>query len=474
MKNLLLGFFLVAAMTTGWAQELPEETLPDELDTLETELILDDSVFNGQYLTSEWDYIPANLSPEEVADRLRGIEGEVPLHYNDRVQGFINFFLVRDREYTRLMLRRKDLYFPIFEKELAQHGMPDELKYLSIIESALNPRAISRARAVGLWQFMPATGRYMGLHQDWYLDDRMDPQKSTEAACRYLGMLYSIFHDWELALAAYNSGPGTVRRAMRRSGKNKFWEIYQYLPRETRSYVPQYVAMVYAMNYAEEHNIVEPYREQLPLWDTLRVTGFTNLETLAKLTDGCLDDFQKLNPSLHRNAIPGNGKTFVVRLPLAVKERLELNRVAILDSASKAGRTEIEALAKNAVGNTLGREPMTYRVRSGDVLGSIAMRYGVRVDDIRKWNNLRGNMIRTGQRLTLWVKPSQRTVASATTRKSIQASIAADAKTYTVQPGDTLWNISRKVPGLSIEKIKSLNNLKSNKLQPGQVLIIGS
>ncbi|MFO0109658.1 MAG: lytic transglycosylase domain-containing protein, partial [Alphaproteobacteria bacterium] len=191
MKNLLLGFFLVAAMTTGWAQELPEETLPDELDTLETELILDDSVFNGQYLTSEWDYIPANLSPEEVADRLRGIEGEVPLHYNDRVQGFINFFLVRDREYTRLMLRRKDLYFPIFEKELAQHGMPDELKYLSIIESALNPRAISRARAVGLWQFMPATGRYMGLHPDWYLDDRMDPQKSTEAACRYLGMLYS-------------------------------------------------------------------------------------------------------------------------------------------------------------------------------------------------------------------------------------------------------------------------------------------
>ena len=465
---------MTAAFANAWAQELPEETLPDELDTLETEVVLDDSVFNGQYLTSERDYIPANLSPEEVADRLRCIEGEIPLRYNDRVQGFMNFFLVRDREYTRLMLRRKDLYFPIFEKELAQHGLPDELKYLSIIESALNPRAISRARAVGLWQFMPATGRYMGLHQDWYLDDRMDPQKSTEAACRYLGMLYSIFHDWELALAAYNSGPGTVRRAMRRSGKKKFWEIYNYLPRETRSYVPQYVAMVYAMKYAEEHNIVEPYREQLPVWDTLHVSGFTNLETLAKLTNGCLEDFQKLNPALHRNAIPGNGKTFVVRLPVAVKERLEFDRVAILDSASKAGRNEIEALAKNAVGNTVGREPISYRVRSGDVLGSIAMRHGVRVEDIRKWNNLRGNMIRTGQRLTLWVRPSQRTAATQTTRKAVQAAISADAKTYTVQPGDTLWDISRKVPGLSIEKIKSLNNLKSNRLQPGQVLIIGS
>ena len=151
-----------------------------------------------------------------------------------------------------MVLRRKDLYFPLFEKYLAKYNLPDELKYLSIIESGLNPRATSRARAVGLWQFMSGTGRYFNLHSDWYMDDRMDPEKSTEAACRYLIQLHTIFKNWELALAAYNSGPGTVRKAIRRSGyKKTFWEIYNYLPRETRAYLPQYVAMIYAVNHAE-------------------------------------------------------------------------------------------------------------------------------------------------------------------------------------------------------------------------------
>ena len=198
-------------------------------------------------LPLDYEYIPAEETPELVADRLSCLQQTIPLPYNSNIHGFINFFTIRNREYTRLMLRRKDLYFPIFEKYLAKYNLPQELKYLSVIESGLNPRAISRASAVGLWQFMSFTGRYFNLYSDWYFDDRMDPEKSTEAACLYLKQLHSMFKNWELALAAYNSGPGTVNRAIRRSGyKRTFWEIYNYLPRETRSYVPQYVAIIYA------------------------------------------------------------------------------------------------------------------------------------------------------------------------------------------------------------------------------------
>jgi membrane-bound lytic murein transglycosylase D len=403
------------------------------------------------------------------------LQQTIPLTYNKTVHGFIDYFTVRNRDYTRSMQRKQDLFFPLFEQKLKEHNLPDELKYLSIIESALNPRAVSKARAVGLWQFMSGTGRYMGLHLDWYVDERMDPEKSTEAACRYLAQLYSIFNNWELALAAYNSGPGTVRKAIRRSGyKKTFWEIYPHLPRETRAYVPQFIAIIYAMNYADKHNMLELTREELPIFDTLLVKQFVHFETLALMTGTCLEDLQKLNPSVQRNALPDNGKTYVMKMPALAKQNLELNRVTILDSVSRVGKKELETLAKKySVGGTEGREMISYRVRSGDVLGAIAMRHRVRVSDLKRWNNLRSDNIRTGQRLAIWVLPTQTAVASAKTNATSQPTLLSpDTKTYTVQPGDTLWDISKKVPGLTVEKIKQLNNLKSNSLKPGQKLII--
>ncbi|HLZ17095.1 MAG TPA: lytic transglycosylase domain-containing protein [Cyclobacteriaceae bacterium] len=227
-------------------------------------LILKDTVRSELVsLPSDLDFIPADETPELVADRLNCLQKAIELNYNSKVHAFVDYFTVRDRDYTRMILRRRDLYFPLFEKKLKQYNLPDELKYLSIIESGLNPRAMSAARAVGLWQFMSSTGKYFGLHNDWFSDDRMDPERATDAACRYLSQLYSIFHNWHLALAAYNSGPGTVRWAIRRSGyKKTFWEIYPYLPRETRSYVPQFIAIIYAVNYANEHNINEDQREE--------------------------------------------------------------------------------------------------------------------------------------------------------------------------------------------------------------------
>lgn len=478
MRYFVLCLFFSVSTLLSFAQELEEEIKVDTLDLPAPtgDLIPVDSLpITLLTLPTDLEYIPADETPELLADRLSCIQQTIPLTYNNTVHGFINYFTIRNREYTRTMQRKKDLYFPLFEQTLADHHLPDELKYLSIIESALNPKAVSKARAVGLWQFMSGTGRYMGLNLDWYIDERMDPEKSTLAACRYLTQLHSIFGDWELALAAYNSGPGTVRRAIRKSGyKKSFWEIYPHLPRETRAYVPQFIAMIYALNYAEHHNLLETAREQLPPSDTLQVKQFVHFETLASLTGTCLEDLQKLNPSVQRNVLPDNGKVHLMNLPLHAKANLNLNRAAILDSVSRVGKKEMELLAKaQSGGSTEGREMIAYRVRSGDVLGSIAMRYRVGVSDLKKWNNLRSDQIRDGQRLAIWVMPSG-AVASAKTSSGTSSSdvLSPDTKTYIVQPGDTLWDISRRLPGLTVEKIKSLNNLKNNSLKPGQKLII--
>jgi membrane-bound lytic murein transglycosylase D len=320
---------------------------------------------------------------------------------------------------------------------------------------------------------MSATGKYYGLDNNWYVDDRMDPEKSTEAACRYLKDLYRMFGDWELALAAYNTGPGNVRKAIRRSGyKKNFWEIYPNLPRETRSYVPQFVAIIYTMNHLEQHNFFDEGEEMLVRSDTLHVKNFVNFETLASLTGTCLEDLQRLNPSIQRNAIPELGRTYVMRIPQTAKEHLNANRFAVLDSVSKVGKKELELLARTMQGTTYGRDRLVYKVKSGDVLGSIAMRHRVKVSDIKKWNNLKGDVIRSGQRLNIWVTGNT-TTASAPKQSNQSVTSLQGAKTYIVQPGDTLWDISKKFNGLTIEKIKALNKLNNSKIQPGQKLIVG-
>jgi membrane-bound lytic murein transglycosylase D len=486
MKKFFLFLMFIIFSTQLFSQQLPEPMLSLASDTLivdslevaeaEEEMMYkgDTADFVFYAVPAALEYIPGDDEPAVYADRLSCLGKNIGLVYNDKVHAFINYFTVKDREYTRMMMRRKNLYFPIFEKYLKQYNLPDELKYLSIIESGLNPRATSRVRAVGLWQFMSATGRYYGLHNDWYVDDRMDPEKATDAACRYLKDLYRMFKNWELALAAYNTGPGNVKRAIRRSGyKKSFWEIYPHLPRETRSYVPQFVAIIYTMNHLDEHNFIYEGEEMLVKHDTINVKKFLHFETLAELTNSCLEDFQKLNPSIQRNAVPETGKTYVIRIPEDAKFNLELNRVAILDSASKVGKKELEALAKQMAGNTYGRDRYVYKVKSGDVLGSIAIRYGVKLTELKKWNNLRSNVIRTGQRLTIWAKPSVARNTALASSKGSQPTKLTGSKTYKVQPGDTLWDISQKFQGLTIEKIKNLNKLSGNKIHAGQTLIVG-
>jgi membrane-bound lytic murein transglycosylase D len=352
--------------------------------------------------------------------------------------------------------------------------MPDELKYLSIVESGLNPRAVSRAGAAGLWQFMPSTGKMYHLHQDQFIDERLDPYKSTEAACQYLQELYNMFGDWQLALASYNCGPGNVRSAIRKSGyKNSFWEVYNHLPKETRSYVPQFVAVVYSMNHLKDHNIYADSLEYPIPHDTLMVKQYMNLDVLCQQLDMSKDNFLKLNPALKRNVLPEH-VSYVIRIPSEKTPAFALNRAAILDSCKRPA-IEIPNISLSVPISSTGslQGKTIHVVKQGEVLGGIANRNNVSISNLRKWNNIRGNNIRSGQRLVIYKNGGARNFSSNDNIASNnRKSRSSKQKIYYVQAGDTLWTISRKNNGVSVEKIKKLNKLKGNEIKPGMKLVL--
>lgn len=454
----------------GGSEEAGEMVLSD---TLNTDAIVEIS-------RTYFDYVP-DVSYDEMAERVAGLNAQIKVPFNGRVKGFIDYFTIRNREYTRTMLKRREVYFPLFEKYLAKYGLPNDLKYLSIVESGLNPKAISRAGAAGLWQFMPATGRIFRLNQNWYVDERLDPEKATEAACKYLKQLHGMFGDWQLALAAYNAGPGNVNKAIRRSGGRKdFWEVYEHLPKETRSYVPQFAAVMYVMQFAEEHNLLPEEHEYLYALqiDTVHLNSFMSLEALEVQLNLCPGELEHLNPELVRKAIPENAGTYPLRVPLQVRDHFLTNRMAIIDSTAKKSSALLAYNTKTEVGSTYNRERVSYRVQPGDHLSKIADKHNVRVEDIKQWNRLNSNSLRVGQQLALYVSPTQKTsinnqLASANTNTSASKAVqVSNNKVYYVQPGDTLWEISRKHNGLSVAEIRKLNNLSSNEIKVGQKLIL--
>jgi membrane-bound lytic murein transglycosylase D len=413
--------------------------------------------------------------PELLADRLQCIESTIPMTYNKAVGGFIHFFTVRKRNYSQTMLERKNYYFPIFEEYLAKYGLPDELKYLSIVESGLNPRAVSRSGAVGLWQFMPGTGYDFRLQQNSYIDERMDPHKATDAACRYLRYLYSLFGDWHLALAAYNCGPGNVRKAQLRSGKYKFWDIYSHLPAETRSYVPQFVAATYTMNYAKEHNLfadADSTLNHIP-HDTVWVEHFVHLDSLADYLDVPDQHLKQLNPSFRKYATPHNER-HCLKLPthkisdfISMKETLEAK-------AQLHWPTFKQKMFPSFSYDNSARK-LFYTVGKKDNVAKIASRFGVKVSDIRLWNVLRGGKVRTGQMLVIWKKSNKhKSLFVKNVRfKNGKKRVYYSRRFYKVQPGDTLFNISQKHDGVSVSDIIRLNQLKGGAIKPGQKLIVG-
>ena len=418
-----------------------------------------------------YDYAP-DFSYEELERRYNKLDIEIDIAFNERVRAFINYFTVRDRDYTREMIKRSELYLPLFEKYLRKYELPVELKYLPIIEAGLNPKAVSGPRAVGLWQFMSPTAKEQGLKIDWYIDERMDPEKSTEAACKYIKWLYGVFKDWKMTLAAYNSGIGNVKRAMRRSGyKKDFWDVYRFLPRETRSYVPQFAAIMYAMEYADEHNIFVDQKDYPLEYEVVQTSQFIYLKAFAQASGISLEELTKLNPAIKKGAIPAGRRNFELRIPKK-SSKLYHDRADQILAKAEAGKSEFEKMAKNMPGSTFGKEKVLYRVRSGDVLGVIAQRHNVRLRDLRSWNNIRGSMIRVGQRLTIWTGPDFYD-GSQSRRQIVKNQPIPDSKTHVVQPGDTLWDISQMYQNLTIQRIKQLNQLKSDRLRPGMTLKIG-
>ncbi|GAB3896560.1 lytic transglycosylase domain-containing protein [Spirosoma agri] len=401
-----------------------------------------------------------------LRERLTKLQKDIPLNYHKSVQAYVDYFTFRKASTTKLMLERMPLFFPLYERMLSDYGLPDELKYLSIVESALNPRAISRAGAGGLWQIMPGTGRDLKLYQDDYVDERMDPVKATEAACKYLRDLYTIFGDWELAMAAYNCGPGAVKRAMRRSGGDSFYTIFDALPKETRGYVPQFVAFMYLMNYANDHGIVaENYEYPIP-HDTIQVTGYFNLETFARHSTMPLADLQKMNPAVTTSILPEATKRYPLRIPRQQYAYFSSRRQAIMDSASQIPPAMAHMLLANAED-----------VRYGD-------------DSIGNWSRLGANPL---ARLTLDETPS---VDAASLEKAVekpaklaaQLAIAESAdepeedmetvvlrkpkkQSYVVKKGDNLGEIADR---FHVEQydLKRWNHLRSTRIQKGQKLII--
>jgi membrane-bound lytic murein transglycosylase D len=541
MKN-LQTIVLVFSMTiaTAFAQNTPAQIVIAQPDTTQAEnsdtiLFTNfntnlDNLVNLFYVnqSSYWKYANRPLgiasashvpefSPDVYKTRIAKIPTVIPLSYNDQVRAYINVYAFKRREQVEIMMGLAEFYFPMFEEVFEKYNVPQELKYLAIIESALNPRATSPVGAAGLWQFMPATGKIYNLEISSLIDDRRDPMKSTVAAAQYLGTLYKMFDDWLLAIAAYNCGPGNVRKAITRAGgKNNFWDIYNHLPRETRSYVPAYIAAYYVFEHHAEHNLWA--REiQFPLCvDTIHVSQRIHLKQISEVLNMPLQLLQDINPHCRTDVFPQSEKAHALYLPIdyvtpflqfqdsifAYNDSVYFNDNHLAYSPANGS----EAAKTVSAG---GKTTVYYYVKKGDNLGLIAKWFNCSISDLKSWNGLKSTNLSIGKKLAVKV-PSEyqnyyskitsmsltqkqrltrptvqqkntTAVAQATTTKPTQnnqTSIqqAANGQNFlyhTVASGESLYSIAKKYDNVTIDSLRSLNNMgTSSKLSVGMKLKI--
>ena len=348
----------------------------------------------------------ASLPDSVYKARLQALPCVIELPYNERVRAFILRYVKRSPKQVARMMRMSEYYFPLFEEVLARYNLPYELKYLPIIESALNPMARSYVGAAGLWQFMPGTGKLFGLEINSLVDERMDPVKSTEAACRFLSSMYAVYHDWNLVIAAYNCGGGNVNKAIKRAGgKRDFWSIYPYLPRETRNYVPIFIAANYAMNYGQEHGICKAPLEKTMLTDTIATTRRLHLQQVSENLDIPMDELRRLNPQYSRDILPG-GSIYTLCLP-SEKVGLYIEQedsilVYKADSLINNRRAEIDLAKVTGIHGGYRVNGVTYyTIKRGDTLGGIAKKFHCTVKQLKKWNGLKNDNIREGKKLKI-------------------------------------------------------------------------
>lgn len=446
-----------ALMDSIWQKELFTSSLYEEFQ---------DDLLNEDYLED----VKKELPTDTLKMRLEKLNARTPfnIEYNPMLENVINSYLKRNKKSMEDLMALSGYYFPMFEQQLDRYNIPLEIKYLAIVESTLNPRARSRVGATGLWQFMFATGKMHGLDVTSYVDERMDPIKATEAAAKYLSTLYRVFEDWDLVLASYNSGPGNVSKAIRRSGGSKdYWDLRPYLPRETAGYVPAFLATLYIFEYAEEHGFQPPkplttYFET----DTIQTRRKLSFDQISEVTGVEKELLQFLNPSYKLDVIPYVPEEgYTLRLPRSRTGIFVNNEETIYEYAQQ------QLAAKQEEGTPEAGSKITYRVRRGDYLGRIAQKYGVGVSNIKEWNGLRGNNLRIGQRLTIYPTKNAAVASSSSSSESSSSGQSGDnPKLYTVKQGDSLWSISRKFPGVTVQKIKSLNDMRGNRLKPGMKL----
>ncbi|MEL1246072.1 LysM peptidoglycan-binding domain-containing protein [Flavobacterium sp. DGU11] len=475
-----------------------------------------------------------DLSTDLLKKRLATLDAKSPfnIEYSKGLENIIKSYLKnRPRSYERLMAI-SEFYFPMFEERLAKYNVPIEIKYLAVIESALNPRAKSRVGATGLWQFMYPTGKQYNLEVNSYVDERSDPLKATEAACQYLSSLYNIFGDWDLVLASYNAGPGNVTKAIRRSGTyHNYWNIRKNLPKETQAYVPTFLATMYIYEYAKEHGI-KAKRAPLTYFetDTIMVKRQMSFRQLSQLLDVPVTQLQFLNPIYKLDIVPyTTEKPHFIRLPkdkAGMFASNESSMYAYIDHEESLrekpfflNKPETTIASNDSVRPSYKKKKTTstsiksYVVKRGDNLGGIADKYGVSVGELKKWNKIKGNNIMAGQKLKIQktvivsvpvkdeaiaakvVKETpadtKTAVASATTEENTAEEVAVETKTavavkepakrirdnsyedqrmYIVQKGDSLFSIAKKHPGVTVENLKNWNKIQGESIQPGMKL----
>jgi membrane-bound lytic murein transglycosylase D len=452
--------------------------------------------------------IISDLPDSVFVQRLAAIPSAIELTYNKQVRSYLDLYTKSRRKQVSLMLGLSDYYFPMIEAKLDAYGLPLELKYLPIIESALNPVAKSKVGAQGMWQFMLGTAKLYKLKVNSFIDERLDPVRSTEIACAYLKELYSIFGDWHMVIAAYNCGPGNMKKAIARAGgKKNYWDVFYYLPTETRGFVPAFIAATYIMNYSQDHGFIA-VKPELPInSDTVMISQELHLAQVSEVLGVELSTLQMLNPKYKRKILPAAGGPYDLRLPTDKVTAF----ITLQDSI--VGYKKSVYLAKNnmdkePVRSTRGKSvvkpaapsaddvAIEYTVKSGDNLGYISSWYGVTVGSIKDWNGMESNSLRAGQKLTVYVskekaedyrginslsfseKQARAVKVTEPSRPVDQiAQAIPDAARdqfvlYTVRSGDNLWTIAQKYPGISHEDIMKLNRMTGSKLQTGQVLKI--
>lgn len=483
-----LFYVLIAAL--AWSSARPQQIVATDdpiaamLDSLATKKILDKLYAKPAPQKNKFHYAPDSIP---VADefvyesRLAKLDAVSPfdLQYNATVKGYIELYTMRRRATLSRLLGLSQLYYPMFEEILDKYNMPLELKHLAVIESALNPTARSRAGATGLWQFMYPTAKMYNLNINSYIDERSDPYKATVAAAEYMQFLYSMFNDWQMVLAAYNAGPGTINRAIRRSGgKKTYWEIRPYLPLETQGYVPAFIGANYAMTYYAEHNVYPsvPQKTYFEL-DTVVIKEPLTFAQLAQVLDVNVEEIQYFNPIYKKQIIPSGGN--VLTLPKTTLGKFISNEEEIYAMLRKQAQDQQLVTASN-----IKEVQVSHVVRKGETLKSVAKKYGVTVSDLRTWNLVGKKGLKPGRRIVIYktekAEPvetkkaeTEKNVAATETKENKQVAekhAPLKPKVYTVRKGDTYYKIAMDF-GMGMDDLLKMNGLKKGSpLRVGQKL----